>query len=273
MLLKNHYAFFFLKNNAVVTKSHGPMSVFLIPDPESMFPWTGQAGLNWISLQFAFLFCSGYTATIMSAHDVNEQTGMDMLKARRSTTLALNTIRSFLHSMLTGSLRGYWLTIAKLDGEDQWETRRKVTQILEGDAVFDKARRWFTRSLPLDLWISNNLTNRDFMSRTERYTRGIALTNRVYQLQELHSWTQHETSIAIATLDEQLPISLHNVGLLVSLHIIYINLLRDLQPSNLSLCFKHPLLFWRNILILLPRKAFWDVICKLNSDMVPMYRD
>lgn len=99
-----------------------------------------------------------------------------MLKARRSTTLALDTIRSFLHN-----------------GEDQWETRRKVTQILERDAVFDKARR-------------------EFMSRTERYTRGMALTNRVYELQELHSWTQHETSIAIATLDEQLPISLHNVA-------------------------------------------------------------
>lgn len=111
------------------------------------------------------------------------------------------------------------------------------------------------------------------MSRAERYTRGIALTNRVYELQELHSWTQHETSIAIATLDEQLPINLHNIGLSVSLPIIYINFLRDFQPSNPSLCFKHPLLSWRNILILLPREAFWDAICRLNSGMVPMYRD
>jgi acyl-CoA oxidase len=50
------------------------------------------------------------------------------------------------------------------------------------------------------------------MSRTERYTRGMALTNRVYELQDKHGWTQQQTSVAIAMLDEQLPIGLHNIG-------------------------------------------------------------
>jgi len=50
------------------------------------------------------------------------------------------------------------------------------------------------------------------MSRTERYTRGMALTNRIYELEEVHRWTPQETSMAIASLDEQLPVGLHNVG-------------------------------------------------------------
>jgi len=50
------------------------------------------------------------------------------------------------------------------------------------------------------------------MSRTERFERGLALTNRVYELQTIHNWSEQETKVALAILDEQLSISLHNVG-------------------------------------------------------------
>lgn len=40
----------------------------------------------------------------------------------------------------------------------------------------------------------------------------MSLTNRVYELQEQHGWSAQETTVAIATLDEQLPITLHNIG-------------------------------------------------------------
>lgn len=50
------------------------------------------------------------------------------------------------------------------------------------------------------------------MSRTERYTRGMQLTDRVYELQEQQKWSASETNLAIATLDEQLPVNLHNIG-------------------------------------------------------------
>ncbi|KAG5650389.1 hypothetical protein H0H81_012401 [Sphagnurus paluster] len=38
------------------------------------------------------------------------------------------------------------------------------------------------------------------------------MTNRIYELQEIHNWSAEETSLAITSLDEQLPIGLHNVA-------------------------------------------------------------
>lgn len=64
------------------------------------------------------------------------------------------------------------------------------------------------------------MPSRDFLQRTERYTRGLALTNRVYELQDIHHWSQQETSIAINSLDESLPIGLHNVGMNISFEVI-----------------------------------------------------
>jgi acyl-CoA oxidase len=51
------------------------------------------------------------------------------------------------------------------------------------------------------------------MTRTERYNRGLAITNRLYELQESHNWSNQETATAFASLDEPLPITLHNVGM------------------------------------------------------------
>jgi len=53
---------------------------------------------------------------------------------------------------------------------------------------------------------------REFLGRTEKYERGLALTNRIYELQANHGWSEQQTKLAISILDETLSISLHNVG-------------------------------------------------------------
>ena len=50
------------------------------------------------------------------------------------------------------------------------------------------------------------------MNRIERYERGLSMTNRILELETIHGWSELETRTAFATLDEQLPIGLHNVG-------------------------------------------------------------
>lgn len=54
---------------------------------------------------------------------------------------------------------------------------------------------------------------REYLTRVERYNRGQSLTNRVYELAEHNSWSKEEQSLAWASLDEQLAINLHNVGM------------------------------------------------------------
>ncbi|KDR78247.1 hypothetical protein GALMADRAFT_224622 [Galerina marginata CBS 339.88] len=115
-------------------------------------------------------------AAVKPQHDVNEQTGMDMANARATATIGLENVRDFLHH-----------------GREEWLARSRIVGILENDPVFDKSQR-------------------DFMSRTERYERGLALTNRIYELQTIHNWSDQETRVAIAVLDEQLSIGLHNVA-------------------------------------------------------------
>lgn len=61
---------------------------------------------------------------------------------------------------------------------------------------------------------------REFMNRTEKYERGLALTNRIYELQTTHGWTEQETKLAFAVLDDNLPIALHNIGEHIHLNIL-----------------------------------------------------
>jgi hypothetical protein len=56
---------------------------------------------------------------------------------------------------------------------------------------------------------------RDFMTRTERYHRGLTMINRIFQLQESHNWSNQDTATAFASLDEFLPINLHNIGMYI----------------------------------------------------------
>ena len=50
------------------------------------------------------------------------------------------------------------------------------------------------------------------MNRTERYERGLLMTNRIFELEAIHGWSELETRTAFSALDESLPIGLHNVG-------------------------------------------------------------
>ena len=50
------------------------------------------------------------------------------------------------------------------------------------------------------------------MNRTERYERGLLMTNRIFELETIYGWSELETRTAFSALDEQLPIGLHNVG-------------------------------------------------------------
>ncbi|KAG6818991.1 hypothetical protein H0H93_016586 [Arthromyces matolae] len=80
-----------------------------------------------------------------------------------------------------------------VDGEKEWLKRERIVNVLKNDPTFDKSQR-------------------DFMSRTDRYKRATRMTNRIYELQEQCNWSQEETSLAFASIDEQLPIGLHNVA-------------------------------------------------------------
>ena len=50
------------------------------------------------------------------------------------------------------------------------------------------------------------------MNRTEVYERGLSMTNRIFELEKIHGWSELETRTALATLDQPLPINLHNIG-------------------------------------------------------------
>ncbi|KAF8636086.1 hypothetical protein AX17_003791 [Amanita inopinata Kibby_2008] len=111
-----------------------------------------------------------------NVHDPNAQTGIDMANARRQASINVALVRDFLH-----------------DGKREWEARDKVVKVLETDPVFDKSKR-------------------DFMTRTERYTRALAITKRVFELQDIHNWTREEVRLAFASLDDALPITLHHIA-------------------------------------------------------------
>ena len=58
------------------------------------------------------------------------------------------------------------------------------------------------------------------------------MTNRIFELETIHSWSERETKIALASLDEQLPIALHNIGepLIIILFILNTNNNTAFQP-------------------------------------------
>ncbi|CAA7261995.1 unnamed protein product [Cyclocybe aegerita] len=109
-------------------------------------------------------------------HDTNAQTELDMSNARTASTVSVENVRDFLHH-----------------GRSAWETRRRIVGILENDPIFDKTRR-------------------EFLTRTEKYERGLVLTDRVYELQTIHNWDEREVQVAISSIDEQLSIGLHNIA-------------------------------------------------------------
>ncbi|KAF5349311.1 hypothetical protein D9758_011761 [Tetrapyrgos nigripes] len=75
----------------------------------------------------------------------------------------------------------------------QWVRKDKIMEELSKDPVFSKE-------------------GRDFMTRTEKYTRGLRMIKRVAELGDSLGWTKEETRLAMHSLDESLPISLHTTA-------------------------------------------------------------
>ncbi|KAJ7153025.1 peroxisomal oxidase [Mycena crocata] len=109
-------------------------------------------------------------------HDPSKQNAIDMSKARSATSINVADVRNFLH-----------------DGAARWRTREEIVGIISKDPLFDKSKRVFA-------------------TRKEQYIRGQVITNRLYELQEIHKWSLDDTNIALSVLDEGLPIGLHNIA-------------------------------------------------------------
>ncbi|KAI0633097.1 acyl-CoA oxidase [Trametes polyzona] len=78
-------------------------------------------------------------------------------------------------------------------GSKEWETKRRIVTTLSSDPAFDKAQR-------------------PFLTRTQTYQRGLAMTKRLFELKAQHDWSAEQTSLAIRAIDEPLPFILHNAA-------------------------------------------------------------
>ncbi|KAM5540990.1 hypothetical protein V8D89_005301 [Ganoderma adspersum] len=97
---------------------------------------------------------------------------LDMKRARGLSTVDPNKLSIYL-----------W-------GETEWQARQRILPVLSNDPIFDKSRR-------------------PFLTRTQLYTRALAMTNRVHELTERHQWSPEDAVLAFKILDEPLPIQLH----------------------------------------------------------------
>lgn len=50
------------------------------------------------------------------------------------------------------------------------------------------------------------------MTRKERYIRAIRMTHRIYQLQDIHGWSNLEAAEALDLIDEELPMHLSSAS-------------------------------------------------------------
>ncbi|KIM82062.1 hypothetical protein PILCRDRAFT_820972 [Piloderma croceum F 1598] len=109
-------------------------------------------------------------------NDPNQQTGEDMARARARTSIDVRTVRDYLYG-----------------GRAEWNTHSKVAQAMIQDPVFDKSQIYF-------------------MTRSERYKRALAMTSRIFELQEQQKLSAHESAIAVMLLDESVPMNLHAIA-------------------------------------------------------------
>ncbi|KAF8829694.1 hypothetical protein HHX47_DHR2000235 [Lentinula edodes] len=105
--------------------------------------------------------------------DASAQTSLDMIKARKETSIDIVNVRQFIYN-----------------GREEWRRKEKLVEIVSKDPVFDKSKK-------------------EWMTRTEKYTRGLRMTNRIHELEQLLGWSKQDTTIATSLLDDSLPISLH----------------------------------------------------------------
>ncbi|KAH7928004.1 acyl-CoA oxidase [Leucogyrophana mollusca] len=107
---------------------------------------------------------------------VNDQTKVDIDAARARTRVNVSVVRDYLYG-----------------GREKWDIHTKLEGILSREPVFAKDKK-------------------DFLGRTGLYTRAVAITNRLFELEELHKWSSQETSEATSILFEVLPITLHTLA-------------------------------------------------------------
>ena len=144
------------------------------------------------------------------SHDAAQQTRIDMTNARAKTTVDVTQIRKFLYGAALKAGEPSSVQTLFLDTLDEWQKRRCIVQILEKDPTFSKEMRSVIQRY--QSWRSHVIIHREFMTRSERYRKGMAMTDRIYELQDLHGWSAEEVSIAFASLDDALPIILHEKG-------------------------------------------------------------
>lgn len=78
-------------------------------------------------------------------------------------------------------------------GRDAWETHARIVRVMQADPAFNKSRRLY-------------------MTRTERYERALAMTRRIYELKDQESWSDEETKLATRLVDENIPMTLHDLA-------------------------------------------------------------
>ncbi|KAF9262889.1 peroxisomal oxidase [Marasmius fiardii PR-910] len=100
----------------------------------------------------------------------------DMQTARNRATVDIPVVRDYLY-----------------DGREIWEHMRDIISIISKDPTF-------------------NLTGKEFMTRTQQYTKGLAKMKRIDELQEEHGWTNSDVMFVLFAMGESLPIHLHNVA-------------------------------------------------------------
>jgi len=118
-----------------------------------------------------------------------------------------------------------------------------------------------TRTLTVMVSLIHIHIRREFMTRTERYKRGLAMTNRIYELQESHNWSDQETAAAFSSLDEHLPINLHNIGMYHS-HRGSKFLIFYSKPSSQSSSRKVLQILSQNTVPSFQREAYSGATCK-----------
>ncbi|KAK7055387.1 acyl-coenzyme A oxidase [Favolaschia claudopus] len=107
-----------------------------------------------------------------TSHDLTKQNAIDMTNARAATSIEVADVRKFLNG-----------------GPLLWDRRKKIVTILSNDPVFDKSLR-YVWSLNVDRIFDHSID-----------------LEQLYELQELHEWSQEDMSIALSVMDEPLPIA------------------------------------------------------------------
>ncbi|KAL4243883.1 Acyl-coenzyme A oxidase [Abortiporus biennis] len=104
------------------------------------------------------------------------QNKKDMLDARERANFDITQIRNFIHG-----------------GKNDWDAHHSIVQIMSNDPTFDKSLRVY-------------------MSRSDRYKRGLKMMNRIIQLRDEYSWSPAQYSKAVGLADEPLPLNLHDIA-------------------------------------------------------------